>query len=170
MITITKYNKSIDKVEMEILLSNPYSKNSDTRKETFDTEEQAQNHYWQLVYSYFNFGIEQFVEHCKSLAKNYFCPTAVPFYNNESWRLNYWKLLDLFNTDYFGGVIDTTNQKAQHILEHKQILIDAITIYNDAGHIKAKTMVQELITLSNGVMKDLEKRNETINNTLKKTA
>ena len=123
-----------------------------------------------MVYSYFNYGIEQFVEHCKSIAENYFCPTTIPFYNNANWRLNYWTLLKKFNTDYFGGIIDTTDQKAKYILENKQILIDAITIYNDAGHYQAKTMITELITLSNGVIKDLEKKNETINKTNLKTA
>ena len=106
MITISKYEEKNGVVEMSLFISNPYSGNSQTRHETFTTAEQAQNHYWQLVYSYFNYGIEQFVEHCKSIA----------------------------------------------------------------GHYQAKTMITELITLSNGVIKDLEKKNETINKTNLKTA
>ena len=171
MITIQKYNTAPNgKVDMELFISSPYTGNSETRTETFDNETEAQNHFWQLVYSYFNYGVEQFVEHCKSLAENYFNPNSIPFYNNESWRQNYWELLRKFNTDYFGGIVDTTDQKAKHILANQQILVDAITLYEDAGHQKAKAMVQSLVSLSKHVLKDLEKRNTVINNELKKTA
>tara|TARA_X000000950_G_C13611032_1_gene535361 strand:+ start:213 stop:710 length:498 start_codon:yes stop_codon:yes gene_type:complete len=153
MITIQKYERTKDQIIMELFISNPYTNNSEVKREVFFTDEAAQHYYWNLIWSYLNFGVEQFVEHCKSISENYLNPRAVPFYNDESWRQNFWELTKKFNTDYFCGVIDTIENKAQHIREYKAILKKGVTLYNEAGHKEAKQMVNELIGFAENIIK-----------------
>lgn len=170
MITIQKYEKTKDLVTIELLISNPYTGNSDVRTESFKNEDTAQHYYWNLIWSHLNWGVEQFVEHCKSIAEHYLNPRAIPFYNDENWRQNYWVLLKKFNTDYFGGVIDTIENKANHIIEHQAILVNAITVYNQSGHKEAKQMITELLSISKTIIDNKDKIQKLTPLPIKRTA
>lgn len=141
---------------MTLFISNPYTNNTETRKEVFVNDDEANHYYWNLIWSYLNFGVETFVEHCKLNSDNYFNNKSIPFYNDDNWRTNYWLLLKEFNLDYFAGTIVTIENKAHHILEHKEILKKAVPIYLEAGHKEAKEMVRELIGFSKNIIKHKE--------------
>lgn len=155
MLKINKYEVGKFHTTIEILTSDPFSGKEAVSVNEFATEQEAQHYYWNIVWSYLNFGVERVVYHSTSIAMNYFNPRVVPFYNDENWRNNYWELIRQFNMDYFGSnIIATIEAKAHHIVEHQEILLKAIPIYMDAGKQAMTEMVNDLITLSNTIIKN----------------
>lgn len=157
MVLIQKYIRTKECIEIELLLSNPYTGNSLTDLKRFKKDHEAQYFYWSTVWSFLNFGVEAFIGHCRILKEYYFDSTSSPFYNDQSWRDNYENLDKEFNSEYFNGIIVTIENKAHHIIEYKQVLINAIPIYKEAKHLEAKTMVAELIQLSNTIIENRAK-------------